>query len=152
MERTPTDYRALCAELTFCWSRTTNPEDFAENAGPIVERMKAALAQPEALGAEPTRRQIMQLADKLGLSDLSGSLQLLQLVQEALARWGRPTIEPKATKEDVLDWLRQDRAWGTVIAPTMWRSPEDDELLDLLQRAITRFGRPTPQPFPRQPD
>ena len=42
-----TDFRALCAELTFCWSRTTNPDDFSENAAPIIERMNAALAQPE---------------------------------------------------------------------------------------------------------
>ena len=166
---------------------------------------RRALAQPEPVGAEPTRRQIMQLADELGLSDLSGSLQLVQeafrrwgrpalsqpeavgptdeellatqdqavalfppvhpeaeplsaveyareleirKARAVLQRWGRPTIEPKATKEDVLDWLRQDRAWGTVIAPTMWRRPEDDELLDLLQRAIARFGRPAVESEP----
>jgi hypothetical protein len=44
---TPTDWRALFAELVFCWSRTTNPDDFSENAAPIIERMTAALAQPE---------------------------------------------------------------------------------------------------------
>jgi len=54
-----TDFRALCAELTFCWSRTTNPDDFSENAAPIIERMNAALAQPAS--QEPTQQQIDKL-------------------------------------------------------------------------------------------
>jgi hypothetical protein len=57
---TPTDYRALCAEMIFCWSRTTNPEDFSENAAPIIERMRAALAQPGAEG--PTDEGIQRIA------------------------------------------------------------------------------------------
>jgi hypothetical protein len=55
----PTDWRALCAELAFCWSRTTNPDDFSENAAPIIERMTAALAQPEPQG--PTDEKLLEL-------------------------------------------------------------------------------------------
>jgi hypothetical protein len=43
-------FRALCAELTYCWSRTTNPDVFAENAAPIIGRMRAALSQSEPEG------------------------------------------------------------------------------------------------------
>ena len=60
------DYRALCSELTFCWSRTTNPDDFAENVAPIVERMKAALAQPEPVG--PTDEELLALSQFHGVS------------------------------------------------------------------------------------
>jgi len=117
---------------------------------------RRALARPEPVG--PTLDDIVELcADHEFMLGVEGANEeesakgLLEIARAVLQRWGRPTIEPKATKEDILDWLRQDRAWGTVIAPTMWR-PEDDELLDLLQRAIARFGRPTPQPIPRQPN
>jgi hypothetical protein len=59
-------FRALCAELTYCWSRTTNPDDFAENAAPIFGRMKAALDQPEPKGPtdEELIRRLLLLAEQ----------------------------------------------------------------------------------------
>jgi hypothetical protein len=41
------NYKALCVELSFIWSRSTNPDDLFENMIPLVGRARAALAQPE---------------------------------------------------------------------------------------------------------
>ena len=93
-----TDFRALCAELTYCWSRTTNPDDFAENAAPIIGRMKAALAQPEP--KEPTVMEIIALADEIEAENLGQ----VDLVRRALVRWGR--LEPEGpTDEDLIQRL-----------------------------------------------
>lgn len=45
-----TDFRALCAELSFIWDRSTNPDDLFENMLPLIDRARAALAkQPPSL-------------------------------------------------------------------------------------------------------
>ena len=43
----PSEYLALCAELSFIWGRSTNPDDLFENMIPLVDRARTALAQPE---------------------------------------------------------------------------------------------------------
>jgi len=65
---THNDYRALCAEMIFCWSRTTNPEDFSENAAPIIERMRAALAQSEPSQDDATLRSIRETTPRYRMS------------------------------------------------------------------------------------
>jgi hypothetical protein len=100
-----TDFRALCSELTFCWSRTTNPDDFSENAAPIIERMNAALAQPEPQGPGPD--DVTQLYYKHGggdgmyggMGEVNFEEAVEEAVEEALARWGRPAIEPVPVSE-----------------------------------------------------
>jgi hypothetical protein len=58
--------------------------------------------------------------------------------------------EPQGVRQEaVLDWLRNDEAWGTIVAPKSWRA-QDDKLLNLLLRAIAHFGRPTIEPVPQQ--
>jgi hypothetical protein len=48
-----TDFRALCAEMIFIWTRSTNPDDLFENMIPLIDRACAALAeQPDAIGPE----------------------------------------------------------------------------------------------------
>ena len=91
-------FRALCAELTYCWSRTTNPDDFAENAAPIIGRMKAALDQPEPEG--PTEEEMNDLFWKHSseIGDRGVGLAFEDapaLICDALARWGRPAVEPE---------------------------------------------------------
>jgi DNA-binding MarR family transcriptional regulator len=39
-------FRTLCAELSFIWNRSTNPDDLFENMIPLVDRARAALAKP----------------------------------------------------------------------------------------------------------
>jgi hypothetical protein len=38
-----TDFRALCAEMLFIWTRSTNPDDLFENMIPLIDRAHAAL-------------------------------------------------------------------------------------------------------------
>jgi hypothetical protein len=46
-----TDFRALCAEMIFIWTRSTNPDDLFENMIPLIDRARAALAEDPV---EPT--------------------------------------------------------------------------------------------------
>lgn len=99
---TEPNFRALCAELTFCWSRTTNPDDFSENAAPIIERMKAALAQPEPQGPEPTDEDIDAFIHQWWEAFGKGYLPNYSdkaLVAAALAHFGRPAVEPVPVSE-----------------------------------------------------
>ena len=83
--------------------------------------------------------------------DRGGNARLDIDIEEAIKRFAeavRSQPEPQGLKrQDIIDWLVNDRAWGTVVAPTMWRA-EDDELLGLLQRAIAHFTRPAIEPVP----
>jgi hypothetical protein len=57
---TTPDFRALCAELYHVWSRATNPDDLYENLRPLIDRARAALAEPEGEG--PSDEELIQLA------------------------------------------------------------------------------------------
>jgi hypothetical protein len=77
-----------------------------------------------------------------------GVMQPIEDVIAALNAAEVAQLEPVGpTYEEILQWLRNDRTWGVVIAPTEWRH-EDDALLDLIQRAIARWGRPAIAPIP----
>ena len=68
---------------------------FAEGHDPA--KLSAALAQPEpkAPALTPTFMEIVDLADQVEADGLG----LVDLVRHALARWGRPTIQPVAVAE-----------------------------------------------------
>ena len=129
-------FRALCAELTYCWSRTTNPNDFAENAAPIIGRMRAALAQPELEGL--TDEELLALMPKSMRDDFScaakassdatggqvkpgifrvclnhSALEYARaLIAADRARWGRPKLT--SLKEQALQELNKvDMLWDT---------------------------------------
>jgi hypothetical protein len=57
------------------------------------------------------------------------------------------------SRESILEWLRNDPAWGVVIAPKCWRA-EDDDLLELIQRAVAwaraQAARPAAELVPQQ--
>jgi hypothetical protein len=98
-----TDYRALCAELSFIWGRSTNPDDLFENMIPLVDRARAALAQPEPV--EVTDEELLRtygLAKRdycyEGPSDdwpkRAERAATIHGLRAVLARYARPTIEP----------------------------------------------------------
>jgi len=100
---TRTDFRELCAELAFCWSRSTNPDDFSENAAPIIERMKAALAQPEPED-EAWQEFIEQVQHVQHVALREGEGPRFDLVECALALWREaipPAPEPEFTADEV---------------------------------------------------
>ena len=86
-----TDFRALCAELTDWIHDETRTSSGIPH--PLVARARAALAQPEP--QEPTVMQILALSDEIEAEDLG----TIDLVRRALARWGRPAIEPVPKQE-----------------------------------------------------
>jgi len=76
-----------------------------------VAALDAALTQPEPVEAEPTRRQIMMLAD--GFATDPGGRVLL--VREALRRWGRSATalaQPEPVPPSLLRTERRDGPWG----------------------------------------
>jgi hypothetical protein len=97
----PTDFRALCAELAdeLHGYKVANPT----HCRALLDRARAALAQPEPQG--PTDEEIDdwhgRCADltRVGEADHYWAFDLRHddvagVVRAALARWGRPAIEP----------------------------------------------------------
>jgi hypothetical protein len=102
-----TDYRALCAELSFIWNRSTNPDDLFENMIPLVDRARAALAEQlvgptdeELLDLMPeTMRDEFSYAAKTCSDAMGGAVKpgifrvvlntvALEYARVVLARWG----------------------------------------------------------------
>jgi len=79
-------YKALCAELADALNGHTSLYEGHESE--LVARARTALAQPEPQG--PTAMEIVALADEVEEEGLGQ----VDLVHRALARWGRPAIEP----------------------------------------------------------
>jgi hypothetical protein len=79
-----TDYKELCAELVtelegWCGTGTY---DNTVNAHSVIDRARAALAQPEP--EQPTVMEIIELANEIEAAELGQ----VDLVRAALARWG----------------------------------------------------------------
>jgi len=112
---TPTDWRALCAELLEALEnaiRVVYNEDGTKHistADPTIAKADAALAQPEPQG--PTDEALMAAArDAVDayprcselpyfMSPDSDEYEPLLLALRAAARWGRPAIEPVPQQE-----------------------------------------------------
>jgi hypothetical protein len=84
-------FRALCAELMDAIDSGIPTERIKQS--PLAVRVDAALAQPEPQG--PTVMQILALSDEIEAEELG----TIDLVRRALARWGRPAIEPVPVNE-----------------------------------------------------
>ena len=95
------NYRAICVELIFIWNRSSNPDDLFENMAPLIDRARAALAEPEPVPEGPSKREL--LAIELALWDKyrtkgwggeefmydSAFSSALDEYRAVLARWGR---------------------------------------------------------------
>lgn len=79
-----TDFRALCAELVEKLDevdRLLHGAQYVEH--PLTYRARAALAEPEP--ERPTRRQLMMLADDMGMASAGDAAEY---ARAALARFG----------------------------------------------------------------
>ena len=106
---TPTDFRALCSEVIFVWSRSTNPDDLHENMIPLVDRARAALAEPEPEG--PTDEEWDAIKDRLWEQYETVGYQgerfmydadfytALDVARQEITRYARPAIEPVPVSE-----------------------------------------------------
>ena len=76
------DYKRLCNELLSYLYQCDWPD--GERFYALVERTRIALAEPEPEG--PTRRQLMMLADDMGMASVGDAAEYARAV---LARWGK---------------------------------------------------------------
>jgi hypothetical protein len=96
-----TDFRSLCAELVDefeGWIAYGDEADCAD-AHAMVDRARAALAQPEPQG--PTDEELITTAEDAGLcyptcwdlrdGEVPQMVYLRKFARAVLARWGRPT-------------------------------------------------------------
>jgi hypothetical protein len=93
-------FRALCAELSFIWGRSTNPDDLFENMIPLVARARVALAQPEPV-APPDEALLASVRHFYGdqaAADM-GAEDDLRTARAVLARWGTPANQPVPVSE-----------------------------------------------------
>jgi hypothetical protein len=93
----------------------------------LRELKAAALAQPEPQG--PTVMQILALSDEIEAEELG----TIDLVRAALARWGRPAIQPVPKQEDV------HYAWELHDAEGEWQAGGSANSLDDVQREGNRY-------------
>jgi hypothetical protein len=138
-DHTPTDWRALCAELVFCWSRTTNPDDFSENAAPIIERMSAALAQPEP--------RMVYRYSPVTIAECGGPCE--QGPQYCDCGEIKGELEPQPelqgpTDEEIDDWHGRCADLTRVgEADHYWAFDfRHDEVADVVRAALARWGTP----------
>jgi hypothetical protein len=80
---TPTDFRALCAELVEKLDALNCSYNIPSQSA-LVERARAALAQPEPQG--PTDEELWDLYQHLG-----SYFSPTEFARTVLARWGTPT-------------------------------------------------------------
>jgi hypothetical protein len=97
---TPTDWRALCAELVNDIEEWMSGTDhFSSISLDLVERARAALAQPEPQG--PTDEELGKLLYyEFTTSTGHGErVDAMGFARAVLARYGRPAIEPVPQQE-----------------------------------------------------
>ena len=126
-----TDFRALCAELLQAVEDDVIDVNDGQRFQAVVDRARAALAQPEPQG--PTDEELMQLL----FDDYRGVIEFVCDVEEeahvmanshvkfarvVLARWGRTAIEPVSVTERLPgpeDCDAEGRCW-VVLQPGVW--------------------------------
>jgi hypothetical protein len=91
---TPTDWRALCAELVDCLEKANWPLRHKAIFEICLADARAALAQPEPQG--PTDEELMALAVAVFEDPFSTDKDYARAV---LARFGHPAIEPVPQQE-----------------------------------------------------
>jgi hypothetical protein len=89
-----TDFRALCARMAdeLDHYRQLLMDDRRE-AHALATEARAALAQPEPQGPEPTDQELWELYDDMG-GYPENCAWCSNYARAVLARWGRPAIEP----------------------------------------------------------
>jgi hypothetical protein len=100
----------------------------------LRELKAAALAQPEPQG--PTVMQILALSDEIEAEELG----TIDLVRAALARWGRPAIEPDPQgpmESDLSELFYRHVGEGSEVG-----------FENAIAEALARWGRPAIEPVP----
>jgi hypothetical protein len=150
-------YRAMCAELVAEIEKWQQADDEFSDAGTIradanydlAPRARALLAQPEPKGPKPvvdysrvpeiaTEAQIRSAAQYL-VKKRNCDGDLISAIEYAIARWGRPTLQPVAEGPTAEELLAM-RSWSCH-GPTF-----DSDLVDFASAVLAKWGTLTPQP------
>jgi hypothetical protein len=122
---TPTNWRALCAELVGAWIKGD------DIAGPMV-RARYELAQPEPQG--PTDEELLRIYRvATPCYHVEEYKRELDFARAVLARYGRPAIGPVPKREDV------HYAWELHDAEGEWQAGGSADSLEDVQREGNRY-------------
>jgi hypothetical protein len=104
-----TDYKQLCVELVRVADALDGRTPLTSNQGQaldgysalaqfryVADRARTALAEPEPEG--PTRRQLMMLADDMGMASVGDAAEYGRAV---LARWGNHPASPDSSLQPI---------------------------------------------------
>jgi len=103
------DYRALCVELNFIWSRSTNPDDLFENMIPLVDRARAALAQSEPAGVTDEEWEWYSYCPEDGI-ELHSSKELAQKAAQEVMGFYSEAAHSDGWHEDM-----ESVSWGMLL-------------------------------------
>ena len=159
-----TDYRALCAELIDALDECERPYgDQLESF--LVWKARAALAdgpavpegrEPASVTGQPTRRQLMMLADEMGMASIGDAALYARAV---LARWGNPAPQPVPVSERLPrpeDCDVEGRCWlwerdcgysgcKWALVDRTWSLSQSDEDLSVYTHWLPANALPTPE-------
>jgi hypothetical protein len=121
-----TDFRALCAEL-LDWLEVAPAE--------LVDRARAALAQPEPQGPMPEVDDILRLAAIIrrvdGNHDKGAAALAEAILSHPDSRWQHAQPEPPSLKEQALDVLQRYTSGEIVLM---------DSGIDTIRRALEQLN------------
>jgi hypothetical protein len=126
---TPTDWRALCAELHAALEKRCETLEEDRLLDRSAAALRTALAQPEPVG--PTDDELWLTADDEFRANVYPT-DAIRFARAVLARWGRPAIEPVPEEPTVMQ----------IIALADEVEAEELGQVDLVRHALTRWGRP----------
>jgi hypothetical protein len=142
------DLRTICDEAIQLWDADCDMDG-------VINEMRATLAQPEPVG--PTVMEIIAMADEIEEEGLGQ----VDLVRRALARWGRPAIQPVPevvgpSDEEIMELMpkefRDDLATAASCVAPSWTKAAGSCRVVLNAGAVAhcravlaRWGRLTPQ-------
>jgi hypothetical protein len=122
---TPTDWRALCAELLEALEnaiRVIYNEDGTKHistADHVISKADTALAQPEPQG--PTDEELWEAYDQMDGAPEDWAW-VRDYASAVLARWGRPAVEPVPVAER--PWERE--GWCDADEKCWWGRPSEE--------------------------
>jgi hypothetical protein len=132
----PTD-RELLKEVRRAWVKGCDKGGVIHHLCGPMSRVSAALAQPEPQG--PTESDLSELFYRhVGEGSEVG---FENAIAEALARWGRPSIEPQGPTDEELESFLVDVACQN---GNMYHA----DPMTLARAVLARWGRPIIEPVP----
>ena len=159
-----TNWKALCAELADAlaeWQLGGGPPEDTADAD-LIDRARALLAEadgpavpevrePASVTGQPTRRQLMMLADEMGMASIGDAALYARAV---LARWGNPAAAPVPEPGEVAELVVELRMMASQAAEACQFTDAENlsRAADLLQRLSPPQPVPVSERLPKPKD